>query len=123
SKLIESLNSGTIDGIPALYGKRFSNILNEYNVNKMGTWNKITFLSDALNFQIELCEKKAFETRNRLAHGTFLNPYEGNFDQNQKELDNLGYVTNLFNKLVLRMAGYIGNYVNYSNNWAVDKLG
>lgn len=76
--------------------------------------NKLQVLLKDLKVNLEPAEEIFFKLRPKLSHGAFTNPFNSNVDAAQEELDQLGYVTNLFNKLLLAAADYRGDFVDYS---------
>jgi hypothetical protein len=111
-KLVSLLESNSIEGIDEATAKRFSRIVR--SVTELSLPEKLDQLSQQLKIYIEESEKVFKKIRNRLAHGEFTSPYGTSFEEDQKELDELGYISNLFNKILLRAAGYLGDYCDYS---------
>jgi hypothetical protein len=75
---------------------------------------KLRLLSNYLKIKIEDTEKVFVKIRGKSAHGTFANPFEDNYEKAYKSQDELSYITNLFNKILLAGAGYKGDFCDYS---------
>lgn len=103
---------GGLTGAESHFISRFAGIIK--SMSAMSLKEQFEFLSREYKVPVEDTEQVFFKLRPRFAHGRFENPYTVPLSQAQDSLDNLGYITNLFNKFLLRLAGYEGKYFDYS---------
>jgi hypothetical protein len=76
--------------------------------------DRVLFVAKELGVVVEDTGDRYLSIRNRFAHGDYSHPYEQSEEIAQGAWDDLGYVTNLFNKFLMRAADYRGNYTDFA---------
>ena len=108
SKILES----TATDFPPEVKERWKAIIDSQE--SLSLRSKIQLLFNDLGITLQDNEKVFFKIRPKSAHGTFAHPYDLPEGTRQAAFDTLGYLTNIFNKLILAAANYKGQYMDYS---------